>query len=556
MLNKNKYDILNSLWIKTKRSKICPPKSKGSHLFSFCKDGKLYVGQNAKRNFGRIGHMQEYIVEFEHLTKSFPGVKALDDVSFNLKSGEVLALLGENGAGKSTLVKILSGVYTRDSGTLKVFDREMEDLSPKSAQELGIAIIHQELNMCAHLTVAENIFLAREELHMRVLNNRKMNADAKAILDELHINIPPDMIVGNLAVSQQQMVEIAKALSTKAKILIMDEPTSALTSKEINDLFILIRQLKNQGCGIIYISHRLEELEHIVDRVTILRDGKFVTSMNFADTSLPEIISNMVGREIKEKFPRTPSKRGRKILEVKGLNAGRLVRDINFDLYEGEIIGFAGLMGAGRTELTRAIFGANPKESGEIILDGKTLHIRNPEDSIRAGIVCAPEDRKKEGVCVKLSIRENIGLPNLDSLCNVFGVVNRKKEVKMAQKVIEDLKIKMPTMEVNVGSLSGGNQQKVVVGKWMARDSRVVIFDEPTRGIDVAAKVEIYNIMNELKNRGIGVIFVSSEMPEVLGISDRILVMCDGKITGELMIEEATQDKIMEYATHFDKKIG
>lgn len=500
--------------------------------------------------------MQEYIVEFEHLTKSFPGVKALDDVSFNLKSGEVLALLGENGAGKSTLVKILSGVYTRDAGSLKVFGREMEDLTPKSAQELGIAIIHQELNMCAHLTVAENIFLAREELHMGVLNNRKMNADAKEILDELHIDISPDVIVGNLSVSKQQMVEIAKALSIKAKILIMDEPTSALTSKEIGDLFILIRQLKNQGCGIVYISHRLEELEHIVDRVTILRDGKYVTSMNFADTSLPEIISNMVGREIKEKFPRTPSKRGRKILEVKNLNAGKLVRDISFDLYEGEIIGFSGLMGAGRTELTRAIFGANPKESGEILLDGKHLRIKNPEDAIRYGIVCAPEDRKKEGVCVKLSIRENIGLANLDSLCNVFGVVNRRKEIKMTLKVIDDLKIKMPTMEVHVGSLSGGNQQKVVVGKWMARESRVVIFDEPTRGIDVAAKVEIYNIMNELKSKGIGVIFVSSELPEILGISDRILVMCDGKITGQLDIKDATQDKIMEYATRFDKKIG
>lgn len=500
--------------------------------------------------------MQEYIVEFEHLTKSFPGVMALDDVSFNLKSGEVLALLGENGAGKSTLVKILSGVYTRDAGSLKVFGREMEDLTPKSAQELGIAIIHQELNMCAHLTVAENIFLAREELHMGVLNNRKMNAEAKAILDELHIDISPDVIVGNLSVSKQQMVEIAKALSTKAKILIMDEPTSALTSKEIDDLFILIRQLKNQGCGIIYISHRLEELEHIVDRVTILRDGKYVTSMKFADTSLPEIISNMVGREIKEKFPRTPSKRGRKILEVRNLNAGKLVRDISFDLYEGEIIGFSGLMGAGRTELTRAIFGANPKESGEILLDGKHLRIKNPEDAIRYGIVCAPEDRKKEGVCVKLSIRENIGLANLDSLCNVFGVVNRRKEIKMTLKVINDLKIKMPTMEVHVGSLSGGNQQKVVVGKWMARESRVVIFDEPTRGIDVAAKVEIYNIMNELKSKGIGVIFVSSELPEILGISDRILVMCDGKITGQLDIKDATQDKIMEYATRFDKKIG
>lgn len=499
--------------------------------------------------------MEEYIVELEHIRKSFPGVLALDDVKFNLKSGEVLALLGENGAGKSTLMKILSGVYTRDEGSVKIFGKEYGDIHPKLAQEIGVAIIHQELNMCSHLTVAENIFLGREKLHSGVLDNRKMNAEAKKILDNLKIDLDPSTIVGDLAVSKQQMVEIAKALSTNAKVLIMDEPTSALTSKEIDDLFRIIHKLKNDGCGIVYISHRLEELQHIVDRVTVMRDGKYIMTANFKDISMQDIISNMVGREIKEKFPRVECKRGKKILEVKNLNAGKLVRDVSFDLYEREIVGIAGLMGAGRTETTRALFGVDEKDSGQVILDGKEIYIKCPDDAIKAGIVLAPEDRKKDGLCVGLSVRDNIALPNLDILCNKLGVVNRKKEKKMSDKAISDLKVKLPNAEVNAGSLSGGNQQKVVVGKWLARQSRVVIFDEPTRGIDVAAKVEIYNLMNELKRQGIGVIFVSSEMPEVMGISDRILVMCDGKITGELNTKEATQDQILKYATSFENKL-
>lgn len=499
--------------------------------------------------------MGEYIAELSHINKSFPGVKALDDVSFNLKSGEVLALLGENGAGKSTLMKVLSGVYTRDDGEIRIFDQVIGDLTPKKAQELGVAIIHQELNMCAHLTVAENIFLAREKTHSGILSNKEMNKEAKTILNRLNIDIDPATTVGDLAVSKQQMVEIAKALSTNAKILIMDEPTSALTSNEIDDLFKIIRKLKSESCGIVYISHRLEELQYIVDRVTIMRDGRFITSMNYEDTTMAEIISNMVGHEIKEKFPRVSCKRGKKIFEVRNLNAGKMVRDINFELFEGEIVGIAGLMGAGRTETTRAIFGVDPKESGEIFLDGKKVAIGKPMDAIRAGIVLAPEDRKRDGLCVKLSVNANIALPNLDLLCNQFGVVDRKKEKIMTDKAVKSLTIKLPNSEVDAGALSGGNQQKVVVAKWLARNSRVVIFDEPTRGIDVAAKVEIYNLMNELKKQGIGVLFVSSEMPEVMGISDRILVMCDGKITGEVPTTEATQDLILQYATSFDSKL-
>lgn len=495
-------------------------------------------------------------MELSNISKTFPGVKALDNVSFSLRSGEVMALLGENGAGKSTLMKILSGVYSRDSGDVSIFGEKAGDLTPQKAQELGVAIIHQELNLCQHLSVARNIFLGREITQHGRISSREMNNQAKALLDRLNIAIAPDTIVGDLAVSKQQMVEIAKALSIHAKVLIMDEPTSALTSKEIEDLFVIIRKLKNDGCGIVYISHRLEELQYIVDRITIMRDGRFITSGDFKDFTMDQIIANMVGREIKEKFPRVDCERGKKILEVKHLNAGRMVRDINLDLYEGEIVGIAGLMGAGRTETTRALFGVDPKDSGEIYLDGKKVNINRPIDAIKAGIVLAPEDRKKDGLCVKLSVRNNISLPNLDILCNKMGVVNRKAEKVMVDKAVKDLTIKLPNADVDAESLSGGNQQKVVVGKWLARNSRVVIFDEPTRGIDVAAKVEIYNLMNKLKQQGIGVMFVSSEMPEIMGISDRIIVMCDGRITGELNPSETTQNEILSYATRFENKVA
>ena len=498
----------------------------------------------------------EYIVELENICKSFPGVKALDNVHFHLKAGEVMALLGENGAGKSTLMKVLSGVHNKDSGTIRIFGQEVDNMNPKRAQELGVAIIHQELNMCQHLTVAENMFLGRERRKGVMLSQKEMNAEAARVLKSLDIDLDPTTMVGSLQVSKQQMVEIAKALSTNARILIMDEPTSALTSKEIDELFRIIRQLRAEGKGIVYISHRLEELQHIVDRVTIMRDGQFITEGNFADMDMSYIIANMVGREIKEKFPRVHCEKGKKIFEVKHLNAGRMVRDVSFESYEGEILGFAGLMGAGRTETTRAIFGVDPKESGEIWLDGREIRIKNPMDAIRQGVVLAPEDRKKDGLCTKLSIRSNIELPNLDIACNKLGVVNRKKVTEMVQTAKRNFSIKMPNDEIDAGSLSGGNQQKVVVGKWLARESRVVIFDEPTRGIDVAAKVEIYNLMNDLKKQGISVIFVSSEMPEVLGIADRIIVMCDGRITGEMMVQDATQEKILELATRFENKIG
>lgn len=500
--------------------------------------------------------MNEVIVRMEHITKTFPGVKALDDVHFELRAGEVMALLGENGAGKSTLMKILSGVYTRDGGEMEIFGKFYGDLTPKGAQALGVAIIHQELNMCRHLSIAENMFLGREKTRLGTLSQREMETEASNALEELGIDLDPRQVVGELPVSKQQMVEIAKALSTNAKILIMDEPTSSLTSREIDDLFRIIRDLKAKGCGVVYISHRLEELQYIVDRVTIMRDGQFVTSGRFQDMTMDEIIANMVGREIKEKFPRVQCKKGKCVFEARGLNAGRMVRDVSFQLYEGEIVGFAGLMGAGRTETTRAIFGVDPKESGRLFLDGREVSIRSVEDAIRNGIVLAPEDRKKDGLCTKLSMRENIALPNLDIICDKAGVIRKRREEQMCNEAIANLRIKTAGLNSDAATLSGGNQQKVVVAKWLARNSRVVMFDEPTRGIDVAAKVEIYHLMNRLKQQGIAVMFVSSEMPEVMGIADRIIVMCDGRITGEIGSGEATQEKILTLATRFEQKIA
>ncbi len=405
--------------------------------------------------------MGEVIVSMKNIVKDFPGVKALDNVDFELRSGEVMALLGENGAGKSTLMKILSGVYTKDGGTMEIYGKSYDTLTPKQAQAAGVAIIHQELNMCRHLSVAENMFLGREKVSRMILKNSEMEAEAAQILGQLKIDIDPKQTVGDLPVSKQQMVEIAKALSVHAKILIMDEPTSSLTAKEIEELFRIIRALRADGCGIVYISHRLEELQAIVDRVTIMRDGQYITSGAFSDMTMDQIIANMVGREIKEQFPRVSCEKGKKIFEVRGLNAGRLVRDISFSLYEGEIVGFAGLMGAGRTETTRAIFGVDQKVSGQIFLDGKEVKIHCPMDAIKAGIVLAPEDRKKDGLCTKLSIRHNLALPNLDLLCDRLGIISSGKEDQLCEKAVRDLLIKTPSVEINAANLSGGNQQKV-----------------------------------------------------------------------------------------------
>ncbi|MDR2418232.1 MAG: sugar ABC transporter ATP-binding protein [Treponema sp.] len=493
------------------------------------------------------------LVKVEHISKSFSGVAALDDVRFDLRPGEVHALLGENGAGKSTLMKIISGVYTRDSGDFYVNGTKITgDLTPQSAQKLGIGIIHQELNLCPHLTVAENIFLNREFTLYGFLNEKKQNEAVKQYLETLNLDIDPATPVRNLPVSKQQMVEICKTLSMNARIIIMDEPTSALTEKEIEDLFKVIAMLKAEGHGIIYISHRLEELSRIVDRVTILRDGKYVKTLNFVETDLPEIISLMVGRALTEKFPRIEVERGEKVLEVKKLSSPRGVgvKKVSFNLYKGEILAFAGLMGAGRTEVVRAISGADKMSEGEIFIDGKPVKIHAPNEAIAQGLFCAPEDRKRDGLCVKMTLAENITLPSLD-IVSKLGIILQKLELKKSKEMVQSLKIKTPGVDQYVKNLSGGNQQKVVVGKWLMRNARVVIFDEPTRGIDVASKIEIYNIINDLKKNGIGVMFVSSELPEVLGMSDRIMVMCNGRITAELVTKNTNQEEILKYATQY-----
>lgn len=498
--------------------------------------------------------MEEYLVDMKGISKKFPGVRALDNVDFTLKSGEVLALLGENGAGKSTLMKIIGGIYQKDGGEIRIKGEVREYSSVAEASALGIAVIHQELNMCRHLTVAENIFLGRELTRAGVVDFKEQNRRAEGLLKGLGLNIKPDTELGALAVSKQQMVEIAKALSTDADIIIMDEPSSALTERETHELFRIVNELKSRGKGIIYISHRLEELENIVDRVTVMRDGRHIKTMNFKDTDIPELISLMVGREITEKYPHEQTETGEKIMEVKGISTNE-VQNVSFELRAGEIVGFAGLVGAGRTELVRALSGADKITAGEVVVCDKSVKLKNPRDAIKAGIVCAPEDRKKDGLLVNLDVSENIAIANLDTLSNPVGIVSSKKEHDMANRAVKELKIKTPSLKFTVKNLSGGNQQKIVVGKWLMRDAKVVIFDEPTRGIDVAAKVEIYNLMNKLKKSGIGVMFVSSELPEVLGMSDRIIVMCSGRITGELKREEATQEKIMELATKFRTEV-
>ncbi|MCD1654144.1 sugar ABC transporter ATP-binding protein [Treponema zuelzerae] len=495
--------------------------------------------------------MSEALLRATHISKSFSMVQALSDVNFDLQKGEVHALLGENGAGKSTLMKIFSGVYIKDEGELFIKGQQTELHTPAQAQALGIGIIHQELNLCRHLTVAENIFLGREQTALGVTKTKEQNRRAQELLDRLNVDLDPRALVRELPVSKQQMVEICKTLSMNADIIIMDEPTSALTDKEIDDLFRIIHELKKQGKGIVYISHRLEELSRITDRITILRDGKFISTHQFGDVTLPEIIAKMVGRNLKEKFPRIESIPGKTVLEVKNLNAGKSVRNVSFEVRQGEILGLAGLMGAGRTETIRALFGADKKDSGTIELEGRVTDIRQPSDAIRAGIFAVPEDRKHDGLCVKLSVLDNLTIPNLD-MVSVGGVLNRKKAAALANRMVQNLKIKTPHLNQYVRNLSGGNQQKIVVGKWLLRDAKIVMFDEPTRGIDVAAKVEIYNIMNELKKQGVGVLFVSSELPEILGMSDRVLVFCNGKITANLVTAQTNQEEILHYATRFE----
>lgn len=494
--------------------------------------------------------MGEVILKMDKIDKSFPGVHALDHVDFEVRKGEVHALMGENGAGKSTLMKVLTGIYKKDSGTITYEGKEVEFHSSREAMDAGIVIVHQELNMIGHLTVAQNIFIGREPKKGFMINDKKMNEDAQALFDRLHIDINPRERMSNLTVGKQQMCEIAKAISHNAKVIIFDEPSAALTDDEIEALFNIIRDLRKQNLGIVYISHRMDEIKVITDRVTVMRDGGYVGTLITKDCTKDDIVNMMVGRVIYEE-PKTKNmtpKGAPVVLKVDHLNAGRMVQDVSFELHKGEILGFAGLMGAGRTETARAIFGADPVDSGDIYMNGKQVKIHSPQDAVKAGIGYLSEDRKRYGLVVQKTIAENTTMACLENY--MHGIfIDKKSEKEVAQKYVDILETKTPGIDQLVVNLSGGNQQKVVIAKWLTRDSEVLIFDEPTRGIDVGAKNEIYKLMNKLASEGKAIIMISSEMQEVLRMSDRILVMCEGKKTGELDISEATQEKIMNLAT-------
>ena len=494
--------------------------------------------------------MGDTILVMEDIDKTFPGVHALDHVHFDVKKGEVHALMGENGAGKSTLMKVLTGIYTKDSGSITFEGKNVEFHNTREAQDAGIVIVHQELNMVGDLTVAQNIFIGREFMKGFCIDDKKMIEESKKLFDELKIDIDPRAKMSDLTVGKQQMCEIAKAISHQAKVIIFDEPSAALTEKEIDDLFVIIRDLRAKDLGIVYISHRMNEIKVITDRVTVMRDGGYVGTLITKDCTKEDIINMMVGRVIYEE-PKTEShvpKDAPVVLKVEHLNAGRMVKDVSFELRKGEILGFSGLMGAGRTETARALFGADPKTSGDIYVNGEKVTINSPQDAVKHGIGYLSEDRKRFGIVVQKTVTENSTLASMeDYMKGIF--IDKSKEKKVTEKYIEELKTKTPSPEQLVVNLSGGNQQKVVIAKWLVKNCDILIFDEPTRGIDVGAKNEIYKLMNRLASEGKSIIMISSEMTEILRMSDRIIVMCEGEKTGEFDISEATQEYIMDKAT-------
>jgi ribose transport system ATP-binding protein len=490
------------------------------------------------------------ILEVQGVSKSFPGVKALDRVSFDLRKGEVHALVGENGAGKSTLMKIICGLYQPDEGEIRYKGKPVRFQNSTQARDAGIAIIYQELNLIPHLSVAANIYIGREPLtKLRTLNEKKMNADAAAMLARLNLRIDPTTILNRLPLSKQQMVEIAKALSLDSEVLIMDEPTSALTESEIDELFTVIHTLRDHGVAIIYISHRLEELKHIVDRISIFRDGRQVSTDDYSAIGMEEIISRMVGRKLDNVFParhNVPTEE--KILEVCNIVRKGVLHGISFELYRGEILGLAGLMGAGRTELARALFGADPIDSGEVRLNDRKLSRLSPSECIKAGLAYLSENRKLEGLAVKMNVTENVTMANVPAVSPSLGVISRALEMKACQKYVDDLMIKTPSLTQIVNNLSGGNQQKVVLAKWLFCNSKVLIFDEPTRGIDVGTKYAIHELIEELARKGVGIIMISSELPEIMGMTDRVLVLHEGSLEATLVTRDTTQEEILNYA--------
>ena len=494
--------------------------------------------------------MGETILKMQGIQKHFSGVHALKGVDFELKAGEVHALMGENGAGKSTLIKVLCGIHKRDGGAIEYLGKEVSYDNIGQSQDAGISVIHQELNMMNDLTVAQNMFIGREFVKGGFINDKAMEAEARRQFEKMGVKIDPSEKLGNLTVGKQQMVEITKAISRDCKLLVLDEPTAALTLPEVEELFKIMGELKEKGIGMIYISHRMDEITRISDRVTVMRDGEYVGTVNTAETTRDEIVKMMVGRVIMgdQKAHSNVPADAEVVLEVKNLNAGKEVRNVSFNLRKGEILGFAGLMGAGRTEVARALYGADRKQTGEIYINGKLVKINTPEQAVRNGICYLSEDRKRFGLMLDKSVVENSAIASVDDYIQRI-LIDDAKMREVAEYYNKLLRTKTPSMDQLLKNLSGGNQQKVIIARWLMKDVDVFIFDEPTRGIDVGAKSEIYNLMDELVKQGKSIIMISSELPEVLRMSDRIVVMCEGRKTGELSIEEATQENIMQLAT-------
>ena len=494
--------------------------------------------------------MGETILNMQGIEKYFSGVHALKGVNFELKAGEVHALMGENGAGKSTLIKVLCGIHKRDGGTIEYFGEEVSYDNIGQSQDAGISVIHQELNMMNDLTVAQNMFIGREFMKSGFINDHAMVEEAQRQFDKMGVKIDPSIKLGDLTVGKQQMVEITKAISRDCKLLVLDEPTAALTQPEVEELFKIMGELKEKGIGMIYISHRMDEITRISDRVTVMRDGEYVGTVNTADVTKDDIVKMMVGRVImgEQKPCSTCPADAPVVLEVKNLNAGREVKNVSFCLRKGEILGFAGLMGAGRTEVVRALYGADRKQTGEIFLNGQKVKINTPEQAVRNGICYLSEDRKRYGLMLDKSIIDNSAIASVDNFVQ-FGLINDGKMAQVSAETNALLRTKTPSMTQLLKNLSGGNQQKVIIARWLMKNCDIFIFDEPTRGIDVGAKSEIYRLMEELVSQGKSIIMISSELAEVLRMSDRIVVMCEGRKTGELDIAEATQENIMQLAT-------
>ncbi len=486
-------------------------------------------------------------LQMKGITKQFPGVLALNQVDLSVYPGRVLALVGENGAGKSTLMKVLSGVHKRDAGEILIEGKSVEIDSPLASRQMGISIIYQELSVLNNMDVAENIFVGREKKKNGFVDKKAQHQEAKALLDRVGLNIDTHTMTHRLSTAQKQMVEVAKALSYNSKLIIMDEPTSSLTDTETAMLMKIIRRLRDEGVAIVFISHRMNEIFEISDEIAVMRDGEMVQHMITGEVDEQQVIAAMVGRDVNDIFHKEEAPIGDVVLEVKNLSTRNFLKDISFNVRAGEIVGFAGLVGAGRSEVMRALFAVDPRESGEIFINGKPVEIKSTVDALRAGMGFVPEDRKEQGLILKQTIRANASLAALDSVADGW-FINRKKEKGLSDEYVSKLKVKTPSIEQLIMNLSGGNQQKVVIAKWMATHPKVLILDEPTRGIDVGAKKEIHTLMSELAKQGVAIIMISSELPEVLGMADRIYVMHDGRIKGEIDRAEASQEAIMKMA--------